>query len=62
MKIELKLRKAAFVTRVDAIRSHASFKIQALDSALIETKIKYKRETERAEMRVAEMESTLLNK
>jgi hypothetical protein len=33
-----------------------------LESALIETKLKYKREADRAEMRVAEMESTLLNK
>lgn len=61
MQIELRERKAAFVTRVDAIRSNASFRIQALETALLETKIKYKREQERAEMKLAEMESYLLN-
>lgn len=61
MKIELKEKKAAFVTRVDAIRNNASFRIQALETALLETKIKYKREMERAEMKLAEMESNLLN-
>ena len=62
MQIELKLKKAAFVTRVDAIRNHASFRIQALESALVETKMKYKREAERAEMKLSEIESHLLNK
>ena len=37
-------------------------RIEALESALIETKIKYQRERDRAEMRLAEMESQLLNK
>jgi len=61
MQIELRERKAAFVTRVDSIRANASFRIQALETALLETKIKYKREMERSEMKLAEMESYLMN-
>lgn len=62
MRMELRLRTAQFNTRVDGIRAQASFKIEALESALIETKIKYQREMERAEMKLAEMESQMLNK
>jgi len=61
MQIELRERKAAFVTRVDSIRANASFRIQALETALLETKIKYKREMERSEMKLAEMESYIMN-
>lgn len=35
--------------------------IEALESALIETKIKYSREQERSDMRLAEMESQVFN-
>ena len=36
-------------------------RIEALETALIETKIKYSQETNRAEMKLAEMESYLLS-
>lgn len=36
-------------------------RIEALESALIETKISRARDCERAEMRLAEMESTMFN-
>jgi len=48
MQIELKTKNAAFVSRVDSIRSNAAFRIQALETALIETKLKYRREAEQA--------------
>ena len=62
MKIELTRKKAAFVSRVDAVRSHAAFQIKALESALIETKIRAQRDIERVEMRLSEMESFQLRK
>jgi hypothetical protein len=48
MSIELRERKSAYIARVDSIRSNASFQIQALESALIETKMKAARDVERA--------------
>ena len=36
-------------------------RIEALENALIETKLKYMNELERAEMRLAEMESKMMN-
>jgi hypothetical protein len=36
-------------------------RIEALESALIETKIRYSREVERAQMQLNEMQSRLLN-
>ena len=62
MKLELELRKEQFQTRVDGIRAATSLRIEALESALIETKLKYQKERERAEMRLSEMESQLLNR
>ncbi len=61
MEIELKNLKIQYRTRVDGIRSQTSMRIEALESALIETKIRYQREMERAQMQLAEMESRLLN-
>lgn len=40
MKLELTRKKAAFVSRIDSIRSHASFQIKALEGALVETKMR----------------------
>ena len=51
----------AFRTRVDGIRAQTSFRIEALESALIETKLKLQRERERSDMRLAEMESSMYN-
>jgi len=53
--------KEQFRCRVDGIRASTSFRIEALESALIETKLRLQRERERAEMRLAEMESTIFN-
>ena len=61
MAIELKNAKIQYRTRVDGIRAQTSFRIEALESALIETKLRYQRERERAEMQLAEMESRLFN-
>lgn len=61
MKMELIRKESAFVARVDQIRSNTAFQIQALETALLETKIKYRREVERTEMKLAEMESHFLN-
>ncbi len=61
MEIELKNLKIQYRTRVDGIRSQTSMRIEALESALIETKIRYSREMERAQMQLSEMESRLLN-
>ena len=40
MELENKNMKMAFRTRVDGIRAQTSFRIEALESALIETKLK----------------------
>lgn len=61
MELENKNMKMAFRTRVDGIRAQASFRIEALESALIETKLKLQREQERSDMRLAEMESSIFN-
>lgn len=61
MELENKNLKMAFRSRVDGIRAQASFRIEALESALIETKLKLMRERERTDMRLAEMESTMFN-
>ena len=53
--------KFQYQSRTDGIRAHASLRIEALESALIETKLKYMNELERAEMRLAEMESKMMN-
>ena len=58
---ENKQLKMAYRTRVDGIRAHTSFRIEALESALIETKLKLNRERERASMQLAEMESRMYN-
>ena len=61
LQIELKNAKIQYRTRVDGIRAQTSMRIEALESALIETKLRYQRERERADMQLAEMESRLLN-
>ena len=38
-----------------------AFRIEALENALVETKIKMQREANRAQMELSEMESTLMN-
>ena len=49
------------MARVDGIRAWAALRIEVLETALVETKLKYAQETNRAEMKVAEMESYLLS-
>ena len=61
MEAELKNLKIQYRTRVDGIRAHTSMRIEALESALIETKLRLNRERERAEMTMAEMESRTMN-
>ena len=61
MELELKNLKIQYRTRVDGIRAQTSMKIEALEAALIETKLKLNRERERAEMQLAEMESRVYN-
>ena len=61
LHMELEMKEKQYRCRVDGIRNHTSMRIEALESALIETKLKLNRERERAEMRQAEMESTLYN-
>ena len=61
MEIELKNTKIQYRTRVDGLRAQASMWIEALESALIETKLKLQRERERADMTLAELESRMLN-
>ena len=60
-ELENKNLKIAFKTRVDGIRAQTSFRIEALESALTETKLKLMRERERSDMRLAEMESHVYN-
>lgn len=59
--MELYMRTNAFNSRVDGIRKTTSFRIEALESALSQSKLKYAREMERAQMYAADMESYLLN-
>ena len=59
--MELDLKEKQYRCRVDGIRNHTSMRIEALESALIETKLKLHRERERAEQYQSEMESTLYN-
>ena len=61
LQIELKEKEKQFRCRVDGVRNLAQMRIEALESALIETKISRARDCERAEMRLAEMESTMFN-
>ena len=61
IELENKALKKAFRTRVDGIRAQTSFRIEALESALTEIKLKLMRERERSDMRLAEMESVLFN-
>mmetsp|Transcript_885 Transcript_885/g.1341 ORF Transcript_885/g.1341 Transcript_885/m.1341 type:complete len:170 (-) Transcript_885:1978-2487(-) len=61
LQMELAMKEKQYRCRIDGIRNHTSMRIEALESALIETKIKLSRERERAEMRQAEMESTQFN-
>ena len=49
------------MTRIDGVRAQAANRIEALETALIETKLKYRRELDRSEMEKAEIESTFLN-
>ena len=50
LELENKHLKRQFTTRVDGVRAQTSMRIEALESALIETKLKMARERERAEM------------
>lgn len=50
LDIENKHLRAAYRTRIDGIRANTSMRIEALESALIETKLQLSRERERAEM------------
>ena len=61
MELENKSLKMQYRTRVDNIRAQTSMRIEALESALIETKLKLQRERERSDMRLAEMESRIFN-
>lgn len=61
MELENKNLKIQYRTRVDGIRAQTSMRIEALEAALIETKLKLSRERERAEMQLAEMESRVYN-
>ena len=51
LHMELEMKEKQYRCRVDGIRNHTSMRIEALESALIETKLKLSRERERAEMR-----------
>ena len=50
------------MTRIDGVRAQAAMRIEALETALIETKLKYKRDLDRLEMEKGEIESTVFNK
>ena len=50
LDLENKELKLQFRTRVDGIRAQTSMRIEALESALIETKLTMARERERAQM------------
>ena len=53
--------KQQYLTRIDGVRTQAAMRIEALESALIETKLRYKRELDRSEMIRAEIESEAYN-
>lgn len=57
----MKNLKVKHRSRVDGIRAQTSMRIEALESALIETKLQLNRERERAEMQLADMESKTIN-
>lgn len=57
----VQLIKDEFLQRTRFIRQTASFRMQALETAMIETKIKCQQEMDRCNMRVAEIESSFLN-
>lgn len=61
LELENKNLKIQYRTRVDGIRAQTSMRIEALESALIECKLRMSRDRERAEMQLAEMESRLFN-
>jgi len=61
LHMEQKLFKNEYLNRTRSIRNSASFRIDALESALIETKIKCQLEVDRMSMVMAEIESTYLN-
>ena len=61
MEAEIKSLKHQNRSRIDGLRAHTSMKIEALESALIETKLKMMRERERSDMKLAEMESSMFN-
>lgn len=46
---------------MELLKQNSSARIEALESALIETKLKYKREIERLNMQISEKESIILN-
>ena len=50
LELENKHLKASYRTRVDGIRAQTSMRIEALESALVETKLRMARERERSEM------------
>lgn len=55
------MMKEQYIERTRQIRETASFRIEALESALIETKFKGQKEVDRIQMRMSEMESSMLN-
>ena len=61
LELENKNLKIQYRTRVDGIRAQTSMRIEALESALIECKLRMSRDRERADMQLAEMESRLFN-
>jgi|LauGreDrversion4_2_1035121.scaffolds.fasta_scaffold27606_1 hypothetical protein len=50
-----------YLQRTRNIRNNASFRIEALEAALVETKIKAQLETDRCNMQICEIESRFLN-
>lgn len=61
LEAELKSLKIQYRNRVDGIRAQTSFRIEALEAALIETKLQQSKQREQAEMQLAEMESKVYN-
>jgi len=61
-EMEIMKKKSVYESRVDGVRKAAAFRIDALETALNETKLKLARERERSEMLLSEMESFYLSK
>lgn len=60
-KIEYNRLVSSYDNHVHFIKSQTQIKIQALETALIETKMKYMREVERLNMTINDMQSTAVN-